>query len=379
MAADWIGINSSHIDSFCGEGPAHTLAEALNGSEYWEHIAIETHEFVIDLGAVFNITKFRGRSKQGLDPIDIDIYVSNDKGDWGAAVATTITTWQDTLNWVEIDSTDKEGRYIKVEIIDTETGNFLEWGGNAGDGYFTIFDAYGEEVGGDVTVSPSVLALELDLLTPTILVDEVTVSPFVLALELDLLSPTILVGEVTVSPSVLALELDLLSPTILVGEITISPDVLALELELLAPTILISDVPITVMPDVLALELELLAPRVGPVFPTLSTSPEYEGWVDEYGDETVIRDSYASGYPLLNPQFTFDPKNFRHVLRRVSQADKETIVSFYNSSKSQEMFWLNEQDGEIYFVVFTRKPRCQSDGARSMWKLELNLRQVAEL
>ena len=154
---------------------------------------------------------------------------------------------------------------------------------------------------------------------------------------------------------------------------SVSPNTLALELSLLTPTINV------VFPAALTLELELLMPLVGVVFPTLSAYPKIEGFIDEYSDETIVRDSYASGYPLLNPYFSFDPKNFSHVMRHISQADKETLSTFYRDNKTNNIFWTNEQDDTTYLVIFTHKPNCELDGEKSKWKIELGFRQIAEV
>lgn len=146
FSAGWLGINSSHYDSHCGDwaAPSYMLLNALNGTDTWAHNANHTHWFILDLGRNYNISKVRGRSKSSQDPIDINIYVSETNGDWGAAVASGISTWQDTDSWVEIDTTPKEGRFIKVEIITTEDpSHFLVFGSTTGGSHFTIFDVYG--------------------------------------------------------------------------------------------------------------------------------------------------------------------------------------------------------------------------------------------
>jgi len=71
----------------------------------------------------------------------VNIYVSNDKGDFGDAVVSGITNWQDTNIWQEVACT-KAGRYVKVEITTTESGiKTLEFGGPVGS-YFKIFDVF---------------------------------------------------------------------------------------------------------------------------------------------------------------------------------------------------------------------------------------------
>ena len=98
----------------------------------------------MDLGSSRKVTQVRGRSggDASWDPTNVNIYVSDDPGNFGAAVGSNITTWQDTTVWQEADTTDKTGRYVKLEITSTESGvNSLEFGGPSG-GYFPIFDVY---------------------------------------------------------------------------------------------------------------------------------------------------------------------------------------------------------------------------------------------
>lgn len=141
VAADWIGINSSHYDSHCGTSGTRTIQEALDGTDFWEHLVDETHWFIVDLGQTYNVTKVRGRSNYVYDPTSINIYVSDNKEDWGVAVATGIDTWKNTDEWVEVNTTSKNGRYVKVEIVDTEVSYWIGFGSTS---FFTIFDVYGE-------------------------------------------------------------------------------------------------------------------------------------------------------------------------------------------------------------------------------------------
>lgn len=149
MAADWLGIDSSHLDSHCGDSFGYTLAEALDGTDMWAHADSHTHWFVIDLGAIYNITKVRGRSNSDRDPIDIDIYVSEDGVDWGTAVVANITTWQDTIGWIEIETIPKVGRYVKVDIQDEEQNTNVYFGSLIAP-FFTIFDVYGDKIIGTI-------------------------------------------------------------------------------------------------------------------------------------------------------------------------------------------------------------------------------------
>lgn len=144
MADVWLAISSAEYDSHNGDSLDHTVEEALDGTDYWRGPAADTPCWLIlDLGEAYTIKKVRGRSNTSGDPIDVDIYVSDSKVNWGAAVASGINTWQDTANWVEIDTTDKDGQYIKIDIIDYENKQWVAMGFGSS---VPIFDAYGSVV-----------------------------------------------------------------------------------------------------------------------------------------------------------------------------------------------------------------------------------------
>jgi hypothetical protein len=164
----WLDINSSHYYTCCGEENAqHSLASALEGISSWEHYVNHIHWFILDLGETYNIKKVKGCSNGHnagyWDPTNVNIYVSDDKSNWGTAVATGISKWTtsycctneygqpyspgEEVILQEVDTTPKDGRYIKVEIIETaDSENFLEFGRAHYDFTFKIFDAYGRAV-----------------------------------------------------------------------------------------------------------------------------------------------------------------------------------------------------------------------------------------
>lgn len=79
-----------------------------------------------------------------MDPVLVDIYVSNDTGNWGAPVLTDIAGWQDRTTWLDVDiPTPKNGQYIKVMIKASEmgSGTYMMWG-NWQPTYFRIFEPY---------------------------------------------------------------------------------------------------------------------------------------------------------------------------------------------------------------------------------------------
>jgi PKD repeat protein len=144
---EWLGVDGLCYHSCCGyEGPFGPSA-ALDGNDIWLHLSTENHWLVIDLSNPYNIKKLRGRSNTANDPTSVDIYISNDPDNWGTAVYSGITSWQDTTSWSEIDITDTVGRYINISITSTEGGagtDYLEFGGIPVP--MTIFDVYGDKL-----------------------------------------------------------------------------------------------------------------------------------------------------------------------------------------------------------------------------------------
>ena len=143
--AGWFGINSLYIDSAC-DSIGSSLRTGLDGISYWEHATTETHWFIIDLKRSLTVTNLRGKSLQTLDPTNVNVYVSDNKADWGTAVAANITTWQDTSSWVEITPTEKKGRYVKVEITSTEISAGIRWGSSG------MFDVYCTDIPDKFTI-----------------------------------------------------------------------------------------------------------------------------------------------------------------------------------------------------------------------------------
>lgn len=143
--ADWLNIGSTHLYDLCGEEEGNELADVLDNIKLsWRHYAFHAHWFILDLGASYTLTKVKGRSNTvAYEPIDVDIFVSDDMKNWGTPVAEGISSWHDTFEWQEDDLIEKNGRYVKVVIYETENGidKYLAWGFAVG-GY-KIFDLYG--------------------------------------------------------------------------------------------------------------------------------------------------------------------------------------------------------------------------------------------
>lgn len=132
---------------------------------------------------------------------------------------------------------------------------------------------------------------------------------------------------------------------------------------------------VTVEPGVLELAFCLQAPSIISSFPVISRTPSHN-FSDEKSDNAVLVNSTESGYPVLNKLYTFDPRLFSYELRSVSQADKETVMSFYENHKDLSFPWYNYQDSTWYVVCFISKPSCRMDGRKDLWRLGIELCQT---
>ncbi len=111
-------------------------------------------------------------------------------------------------------------------------------------------------------------------------------------------------------------------------------------------------------------------------FPTISRGPSHN-FSDEPDQNAVRVGSTASGYPVLNKVFTFDGRTFTFELYSVANADKLTVMAFYEANKDLTFYYLNRQDSVTYEVCFISKPLCRMDGRIDLWRIQLNLKQTS--
>jgi len=109
-------------------------------------------------------------------------------------------------------------------------------------------------------------------------------------------------------------------------------------------------------------------------FPDIERKPDLN-FSDEKSDQAVLIADVASGYPVLNKLFTFDPRTFSFEMPSVPEVDKLEIMQFYEDNKEVPFYWLNKQDNTQYEVVFISKPTCRLDGRGDLWRIGLSLRQ----
>lgn len=123
--ADWVSPIAIH-SVCCDVDTWRTRFIDGNTDTYWSTHINHLHWIIIDLGVSRVVEQIRVYLKvaAACKWDVVDVYVSDDPEDWGAAVAMGLSLT--TINsWNERDVTDKTGRYIKLESIDTQasTGN----------------------------------------------------------------------------------------------------------------------------------------------------------------------------------------------------------------------------------------------------------------
>ena len=114
-------------------------------------------------------------------------------------------------------------------------------------------------------------------------------------------------------------------------------------------------------------------------FPALSRSPGHTGFVEDLNARAVGVASKASGLPMVNKLFTFNPESWRYILNLVSQADKEAIITHYKANCDIPFDWLNEQNDVTYEVIYAKPPVCRLDKSQITWKISLTLTQYSPL
>jgi hypothetical protein len=119
-----------------------------------------------------------------------------------------------------------------------------------------------------------------------------------------------------------------------------------------------------------------------PTFPVLTRKGAVSGYSETPSSDAVSQKNKASGLPVVIKLFTFDPKTWKYSLGLVSDADKVTLLTFYNTYKDVPFDWVNPQDGNTYEVIFDGVLKCTiagSDGTNDYWKINLELTQYSPL
>ncbi|GAG17489.1 unnamed protein product [marine sediment metagenome] len=116
-------------------------------------------------------------------------------------------------------------------------------------------------------------------------------------------------------------------------------------------------------------------------FPELSRSPGAKGFAEEIDPGVMQIGKKASGLPVLNKLFTFAGKTWKFTLYLTIQADKETVLTFYEANKDVPFDWSNTQETSpiTYEVIFMHPPKCTLDKVKNRWRIVNTFTQYSPL
>ncbi|KKN40057.1 hypothetical protein LCGC14_0737200 [marine sediment metagenome] len=117
-------------------------------------------------------------------------------------------------------------------------------------------------------------------------------------------------------------------------------------------------------------------------FPVLTRKGSKAGFSEQHSSDTVKVASKASGLPVVNKLFTFDPITWKYKLKLVSAADKATLTAFYLGNLDVPFDWDHPITGTTYEVIFTAPPAWSiagSDGTLTWYNVTLKLTQYSPL
>jgi hypothetical protein len=117
-----------------------------------------------------------------------------------------------------------------------------------------------------------------------------------------------------------------------------------------------------------------------PVFPTLSTDPDEEGFVKEPKETPTFTSEHLDGSMVVGAHKTVVPYIWSYVYRQLSDTDRDTLMAFWEDDANFGAIvikWTDPTDSTAYFVRFRAKPSCrlERDG-QATWRVQVQLEQA---
>ncbi len=111
-------------------------------------------------------------------------------------------------------------------------------------------------------------------------------------------------------------------------------------------------------------------------FPTLSTKPLVSGWGEQVADDPTIRSPYEGGYKQTRARFTRLTRKYHVSYGDLSQADKDTLVSWENGVKVGSDMWDAVQLGLAGNYRLLAQIQYKYGVSEEVWTAEFDVEQV---
>ncbi|MEM5786473.1 MAG: hypothetical protein AAGU11_04085 [Syntrophobacteraceae bacterium] len=115
-----------------------------------------------------------------------------------------------------------------------------------------------------------------------------------------------------------------------------------------------------------------------PSFPTLSDTPDIDGWEEQRSFDPTIRARSEGGYVKTRPRTTRVPMQWKVRYGYLSVSDKASLQVFENSVKvgADAFTWINPVDGFLRTVRFKESVKYTPAGSRLRWRAEMILEEI---
>ncbi len=113
-------------------------------------------------------------------------------------------------------------------------------------------------------------------------------------------------------------------------------------------------------------------------FPTLSDTPDVDGWEEQRAFDPTIRVRSEAGYLKTRPRTTRVPMQIKFRYSYLPADDKATLQTFEGTVGigADAFNWTNPNDGVTRSVRFKEPVRYSPAGSRLNWKAEITLEEV---
>jgi len=95
-------------------------------------------------------------------------------------------------------------------------------------------------------------------------------------------------------------------------------------------------------------------------WPSTLPNPDYEGFVEQMTNN-ILRTSMDAGAPKQRRRFTAVFRQIKFSLKKLTSAQRDTLIFFYNTVGAGEFYWTDPVDGITKTARFIEPPSFSGD------------------